>query len=57
MSTLKIDTDLPTVVYCHTGHRTSLSWFVFHEILGNEKAILYDGLTREWAGRNDLPVD
>ena len=57
MGTLKIDKDLPTVVYCHTGHRASLSWFVLHEILGNEKAILYDGSTREWASRNDLPVD
>ena len=57
MTSIKTDKDLPTVVYCHTGHRASLSWFVLHEILGNKKAILYDGSTREWASRNDLPVD
>ena len=57
MGTLNIDNSLPTVVYCHTGHRASLSWFVLHELLGNEKAILYDGSTREWATRQDLPVD
>jgi thiosulfate/3-mercaptopyruvate sulfurtransferase len=56
MGTLNIDNSLPTVVYCHTGHRASLSWFVLHELLGNEKAILY-GSTREWATRQDLPVD
>lgn len=57
MSTLKLDDSLPTVVYCHTGHRASLSWFVLHEVLGNDNAILYDGSTREWARRADLPVD
>ncbi len=57
MDTLKIDNDLPTVEFCHTCHGSSLSWFVLHEILGNKKAILYDGSTREWASRKDLPVD
>ena len=57
VDSVKIDNNLPTVVYCHTGHRASLSWFVLHEILGNDKAILYDGSTREWSRRSDLPVD
>lgn len=57
MSTVKIDKDRSTVVYCHTGHRASLSWFVLHEMLGNDNIILYDGSTREWARRPDLPVD
>ena len=57
MSSIKIDTKLPSIVYCHTGHRASLSWFVLHEILGIDNAILYDGSTREWSRRTDLPVD
>ena len=26
------------ISFCHTGHRTSLSWFVSHELLGNKDA-------------------
>lgn len=57
MGTVDLKPDQPTVVYCHTGHRASLSWFVMHEILGNDNTILYDASTREWASRADLPID
>lgn len=45
------------VSYCHTGHRTSLVWFVTHEILGNQDARLYDGSTLEWSATKDRPLE
>ena len=45
------------ISFCHTGHRTSLSWFVSHELLGNKVAKMYDGSMIEWATNPDLPMD
>ncbi len=51
-----IPLDGEQVSYCHTGHRTSLLWFVAHEILGNKAARLYDGSTLEWSSTKDRPL-
>lgn len=56
LATVDIQKEQPTVVFCHTGHRASLSWFVLHEILENGNTILYDASTLEWAKRKDLPI-
>ena len=56
MQTVSLDDKKPTVVFCHTGMRASLSWFVLHEILGNKDTVLYDASTLEWAKRKDLPM-
>lgn len=56
LKTLDLQQDKPNVVFCHTGHRASLSWFVLHEILENDNTILYDASTLEWAKRKDLPI-
>ncbi len=45
------------ISFCHTGHRTSLGWFVSHELLGNSKAQMYDGSTVEWASNPSLPLE
>jgi len=45
------------ISFCHTGHRTSLSWFVSHELLGNKDARMYDGSTIEWEADPDLPLE
>ena len=45
------------ISFCHTGHRTSLSWFVSHELLGNQDARMYDGSTIEWEADPDLPLE
>jgi thiosulfate/3-mercaptopyruvate sulfurtransferase len=34
--------------FCNTGHLGSIGWFVSHELLGNEAAILFDGSMAEW---------
>ncbi len=47
----------PQMIYCHTGHRAALVWFVAHEILGNEQARLYDGSTLEWSSTPDYPLE
>jgi len=39
----------PTIVYCETGGQASIAWFVFHELLGNKEAKLYDGSMNEWS--------
>ena len=57
LDTLEIDPDKPKVVFCHTGHRAALAWFMLHEIMGMKDTILYDGSTREWAKRTDLPIE
>jgi len=44
------------IVYCHTGHRASLSWYVSHELLGNSAARLYDGSTLEWSATTEQPL-
>ncbi len=44
------------IIYCHTGHRASLSWFVAHELLGNTRTRLYDGSMMEWAKDKNLPM-
>ena len=45
------------ISFCHTGHRTALTWFVSHELLGNKKARLYDGSMAEWAVDPSLPME
>ncbi|RTZ97848.1 MAG: sulfurtransferase [Deltaproteobacteria bacterium] len=52
----KIPATEEQVYFCHTGHRASLSWFVSHELLGNQQAKMYDGSMAEWARNPELPM-
>ncbi len=45
---MDVDTDEPAITYCWSGGQGALSWFVLHELLGNEQAKLYDGSMHEW---------
>lgn len=36
------------ITYCNSGHMASGSWFVMHELLGNQHAQLYDGSMNQW---------
>lgn len=45
---LGIDSQQPLITYCNSGHMASGGWFVFHELLGNKLAKLYDGSMHQW---------
>jgi thiosulfate/3-mercaptopyruvate sulfurtransferase len=45
------------VNFCQSGNRAALAWFVAHELLGNDKAYLYDGSMAEWAVDPALPME
>lgn len=38
----------PQVNFCNTGQMASIGWFVSHELLGNEDAVVYDGSMADW---------
>lgn len=56
MSAKGIDTKAPTVTYCDSGHLSTGQWFIMHELLGNEKARLYDGSMHDWTQDKDNMV-
>jgi len=51
-----VDPQAPTVTYCWSGGQGALSWFVLHELLGNEQAKLYDGSMNEWVKDPSRPL-
>jgi thiosulfate/3-mercaptopyruvate sulfurtransferase len=44
------------IVFCNTGHLASGTWFVLHEVKGNERARLYDGSMSDWTSDITLQV-
>jgi thiosulfate/3-mercaptopyruvate sulfurtransferase len=46
----------PAIVYCNTGHWSSLGWFVSVELLGNRAVKMYDGSMAEWSRDPDNPM-
>ena len=53
----KVPVEGDEVSFCNTGHWASLGWFASHELLGNDKAKLYDGSMVEWSADNSLPME
>lgn len=49
--------DKDIIVYCNTGVRSSLGWFILHELLGYPKVKNYDGSMREYANEFYLPME
>ncbi len=43
-------------VYCHSGVRSSLVWFVLHELARLDQVRNYAGSWEEWGNREDSPV-
>jgi thiosulfate/3-mercaptopyruvate sulfurtransferase len=50
------DRTAPMIVYCSVGQASSMSWFVFHELLGYEDVRLYEASMAAWSLRGDLPL-
>ena len=47
-----LDRESEQIAFCNTGHWASLGWFASHELLGNDKAAVYDGSMTDWTRHN-----
>jgi thiosulfate/3-mercaptopyruvate sulfurtransferase len=45
------------VAYCRIGERSAHTWFVLHELLGQENVRNYDGSWTEWGNMVGVPVE
>ena len=45
------------VAYCRIGERSAHTWFVLHELLGNDNVKNYDGSWAEWGNMVAVPVE
>jgi thiosulfate/3-mercaptopyruvate sulfurtransferase len=52
-----ISLDKDVVVYCRIGERSSLTWFVLHELMAYPEVCNYDGSWTEWGNVVGLPID
>lgn len=50
------DTSKDTIALCRIGERSSLTWFVLHELLGEENVKNYDGSWTEYGSLVGVPV-
>jgi len=49
--------DGSTIAYCRIGERSAHTWFVLHELLGQDDVRNYDGSWTEWGNLVDVPVE
>jgi thiosulfate/3-mercaptopyruvate sulfurtransferase len=45
------------IAYCRIGERSAHTWFVLHELLGEENVKNYDGSWTEWGNMVDVPIE
>jgi thiosulfate/3-mercaptopyruvate sulfurtransferase len=51
-----VDWDKETIAYCRIGERSSHTWFVLHELLGDTSAKNYDGSWTEYGSLIGVPI-
>jgi len=47
----------PIIAYCRIGERSAHSWFVLHELLGQQDVRNYDGSWTEWGNMVAVPIE
>jgi thiosulfate/3-mercaptopyruvate sulfurtransferase len=47
----------PVITYCRIGERSAHTWFVLHELLGEDDVKNYDGSWTEWGNLVDVPIE
>jgi thiosulfate/3-mercaptopyruvate sulfurtransferase len=47
----------PIIAYCRIGERSAHTWFVLHELLGEEDVKNYDGSWTEWGNMVNVPIE
>jgi thiosulfate/3-mercaptopyruvate sulfurtransferase len=45
------------IAYCRIGERSAHTWFVLHELLGEENVKNYDGSWTEWGNMVGVPIE
>ena len=52
-----VNGDKPIIAYCRIGERSAHTWFVLHELLGQEDVKNYDGSWTEWGNLVNVPIE
>jgi thiosulfate/3-mercaptopyruvate sulfurtransferase len=47
----------PIIAYCRIGERSAHTWFVLHELLGEDDVENYDGSWTEWGNMVNVPIE
>jgi thiosulfate/3-mercaptopyruvate sulfurtransferase len=47
----------PVIAYCRIGERSAHTWFVLHELLGEDDVKNYDGSWTEWGNMVGVPIE
>ena len=45
------------IAYCRIGERSAHTWFVLHELLGEDDVKNYDGSWTEWGNLVNVPIE
>ncbi|MFJ8693890.1 sulfurtransferase [Streptomyces roseolilacinus] len=53
----RVDLEKDTIAYCRIGERSALTWFVLHELLGQQNVKNYDGSWTEYGSLVGVPIE